>query len=260
MAGPHALRPRRTCIAWLAAGLFGLTAQAHADTARIAVAANFTEAAKEIAKRFERATGHDAILSFGSTGQLYTQITQAAPFDVFLAADHKRPQMALDAGLAVPGTLITYATGKIVLFSKDRDLVTGAETLKLDTFTKIAIANPQTAPYGAAAVEAMKALDVYDALSPKVVRGNNIAQVYQFIETGNAEIGFVALSQIARQQTGSRWIVPTDLYAPITQDAVLLERGSDNAAARTFLTFLNSADANAVKKEFGYGTADEQGH
>ncbi len=113
---------------------------------------------------------------------------------------------------------------------------------------------------GAAAVEAMKALDVYDALSPKVVRGNNIAQVYQFIETGNAEIGFVALSQIARQQTGSRWIVPTDLYAPITQDAVLLECGSDNAAARTFLTFLNSADANAVKKEFGYGTADEQGH
>jgi molybdate transport system substrate-binding protein len=260
MAGPHAIRRRRNCMAWLAALLLGFTAPAHAETARIAVAANFTEAAKEIAKRFERATGHDAILSFGATGQLYTQITQAAPFDVFLAADQKRPQMVLDAGLAVPGSRVTYATGKIVLFSKDSDLVTGAETLKQDTFAKIAIANPETAPYGAAAVEAMKALDVYDALSPKVVQGNNIAQVYQFIETGNAEIGFVALSQIARQQSGSRWIVPTDLFAPIAQDAVLLERGSDNAAARAFLTFLNGAEANAVKKEFGYGTADEQGH
>jgi molybdate transport system substrate-binding protein len=227
-----------------------------AGEAKIAVAANFTNAAKEIGTRFENATGHKAIFSFGSTGQLYTQITQDAPFEVFLAADRKRPKMAVDAGLAVPGTLFTYATGKIVLFSKTANLIEGAETLNDGTFTKIAIANPTTAPYGAAAVEVMKALDVYDALSPKIVQGNNIAQTFQFVETGNAELGFLALSQVAQHDGGSRWIVPDSLYEPIAQDAVLLKRGAGNDAAHSFLDFLKGPEARAVKEKYGYGVGD----
>jgi molybdate transport system substrate-binding protein len=246
------------CAAFLAAASVAyLTALgAQAGEVKVAVAANFTDAAKEIGALFATASGHKAIYSFGSTGQLYTQISQAAPFEVFLSADHARPKKAVDEGLAVKGSLFTYATGRIVLFSKDKGMVTEEATLKSGTFAKIAIANPATAPYGAAAVQTMKALGVYDALSARIVQGNNIAQTYQFVDTGNAEVGFIALSQIALHDKGSRWVVPESLYATIAQDAVLLKRGADNPAALAFAAFLKSAEARRVKEKYGYGSGD----
>ena len=232
------------------------SAVAQAGEVKVAVAANFTQAAKEIGALFEKTTGHKAVFSFGSTGQLYTQITQDAPFEVFLAADQARPTKAVDEGLAVPNSRFTYATGKIVLFSKDPDLIQGEATLRDGKFHKIAIANPATAPYGAAAVEVMNALGVYDALSAKIVQGNNIAQTYQFVETDNAELGFVALSQVADHTDGSRWLVPDNLYSTISQDAVLLKRGAGNEAARAFLNFLSGPEARKVKEKYGYGAGE----
>lgn len=223
-----------------------------AGQTNVAVAANFTEAAKEIATAFQAETGHDATLSFGSTGQLYTQITQEAPFEVFLAADAERPEQAVTDGLAKAENRFTYAIGKVVLWSKDPALVKGGETLPDGGFEKIAIANPETAPYGAAAVEAMKKLGVLDALRPRIVQGNNISQTFQFIDTGNAELGFVALSQLAGVKGGSRWEVPADLYTPIRQDAVLLEKGAGNEAATAFFAFLRSGTATAIIEKYGY--------
>ncbi len=226
---------------------------AAAGTATVAVAANFTDAAQELAALFEKETGNKVVFSFGSTGQLFAQISQGAPFDAFLSADQNRPKKALADGYAVPGTAFTYATGKIVLFSASPTLVSGADTLKKPAFEKIAIANPASAPYGAAAVETMKALGVYAALAAKIVQGESITQTYQFVGTGNAQLGFVALSQLAGRSEGSRWVVPQALYAPIAQDAVLLKHGESNPAARAFLTFLKSPQARAVKEKFGYG-------
>lgn len=251
-------RPTGPIAAWLAVTL-ALACDASsswAGEARLAVAANFTEAAKEIADLFEQTTGHRAVFSFGSTGLLYTQITQQAPFEAFLAADRERPRKAVDEGFAVADSLFTYATGKLVLFSKDTARVTGPNALKEAGFAKIAIANPLTAPYGAAAVEAMKALGVYDVLQPKIVQGTNIAQTYQFVETGNAEVGFVALSQVVRHEEGSRWLVPEDLYSPIAQDAVLLKQGEDSEAALAFMAFLRGPEAHAVKEKYGYGAGE----
>lgn len=240
----------------LVALLVGLAATGSAVAAeiRVAVAANFIEPAKEIGALFAKATGHHAVFSSGATGQLLAQITQDAPFEVFLAADQATPQKSIDEGFAVAGTRFTYATGRLALFSKDPALVQGEATLREGRFSKLAIGNPATAPYGAAAVEAMKALGVYDALASRLVQGNNIAQAYQFVETGNAELGFVALSQIVRHTDGSRWLVPGSLHAPIAQDAVLLKRGADSAAARAFLAFLRGPEARVVLERFGYGT------
>ncbi|WP_243448309.1 molybdate ABC transporter substrate-binding protein [Candidatus Thiosymbion oneisti] len=224
-----------------------------AQKVRIAVAANFTAAAKEIGVLFAQATGHEASYSFGSTGQLYAQITQGAPFEVFLAADQVRPAQAVAAGLAVADSRFTYATGRLVLFSRDESLVTDETTLHNPGITKVAITNPVTAPYGAAAVAVMKALGVYVGLAPRLVRGNNIGQTYQFVATGNAEVGFVALSQVARHNKGSRWPVPDHLHPPLAQDAVLLRRGADNRAAHGFLAFLKGPAAAAVKMRYGYG-------
>lgn len=226
---------------------------AHAGEARIAVAANFTDAAREIASAFEAETGHKAVMSFGSTGQLYAQIIQEAPFEVFLAADAERPARALEEGFGVKDTAFTYAIGRIVLWSADADMVKGEETLRQGAFDRIALANPQTAPYGAAAVEAMRALGVYDTLAAKVVRGNNIAQAFQFVETGNAELGFVAAAQVADSDAGSRWDVPTELHVPIRQDAVLLRNGEGKEAAIAFLEFLKGPVAAAVIEGYGYG-------
>lgn len=232
--------------------LMGAT-NARASEARVAVAANFTAAATEIGALFTKVTGYKVRFSFGSTGTLYAQIAQGAPFDAFLAADQLRPSTVLANGLAVAGSRFTYATGRIVLFSMDKGTVAGAGTLKNGSFARLAIANPLTAPYGAAAIQAMKALGVYDTLKGKIVEGTNIAQTYQYVRTGNAEVGFVALSQVAVHDQGSRWVVPENLYAPIAQDAVLLKRGSGNAAARAFLDFLKGKQAAAVKKKYGYG-------
>ena len=223
------------------------------EAAQVAVAANFTAPAKEIAALFKQKTGHEAVLSFGSSGQIYTQIQQDAPFQVFLSADAKRPQEAVDAGFAVADSRFTYAVGKLVLWSKSLDLSKAEDVLKANAFSKISIANPAAAPYGAAAVETMKALGLYDSLQAKVVQGNSIAQAYQFIDTGNAELGFVALSQLAKVTAGSRWVVPQSLYKPILQDAVLLKKGDDSAPARAFLAFLKTPEARAIIEKYGYG-------
>jgi molybdate transport system substrate-binding protein len=244
---------RRLAFGFLAGAMIASGAARAADT-NVAVAANFTEPAKEIAWLFAGKSASKAILSFGATGQLYAQITQAAPFQVFLSADQSTPKKLVDDGLAVGDSLFTYAVGKIVLFSRDAELVKGEQTLRDGKFNKVAIANPVTAPYGAAAIEAMKALGVYEKLTGKVVQGSNIAQTFQFVETGNAELGFVGLSQVIERPGGSRWIVPASLYAPIRQDAVLLKAGAGNEAARAFVAFLKGPEAAAVIEKLGYGT------
>jgi molybdate transport system substrate-binding protein len=250
---------RRFVFAMLAiACAIGVTRPAAAAEINVAVAANFTEASKEIAAAFERKTGNKVLLSFGSSGQFYTQITQDAPFQVFLSADQERPEKAVAEGLAVPDSRFTYAVGKLVLWSRDPKVVTGADTLKQGNFSKVAIANPAAAPYGAAAIETMKALNVYDTLQPKIVQGNNIAQTFQFIDTGNAELGFVALSQVVDHSEGSRWLVSANLYAPIKQDAVLLKKGAGNEAAMAFIDFLKGPEAAAIEAKFGYGTPESK--
>jgi molybdate transport system substrate-binding protein len=256
MACPPASIPRRLLPAITVAVLAVAAApRAHAGETLVAVAANFTAAAQEIGAAFTEATGHDVRFSFGSTGKLYAQISHGAPFDAFLAADAARPEKAEAEGLAVPGSRFTYALGRIVLFSADPDLVdkAGAVLKDPEAFDKLAIANPVTAPYGAAAVEALTALAVHDAITPKLVQGDSIAQTLQFVTTGNAQLGFVALSQVAGHDDGSRWLVPQDLYAPIRQDAVLLTPGTDNAAALAFLDFLRGPNAAAVMDRYGYG-------
>jgi molybdate transport system substrate-binding protein len=225
---------------------------ASAGQTNVAVAANFTEPAKEIAAAFKARTGHEAVLSFGSSGQFFTQITQDAPFQVFLSADDERPKKLVDQGLGVVDSRFTYAIGKLVLWSKDPGLVKGEETLRSGSFAKVAICDPAAAPYGAAAVEAMRSLKLYDTLQPKLVTGANIAQAFQFVDTGNAELGFVALSQVAGDKAGSRWTVPQNLYKPIRQDAVLLKKGADNEAATAFLSYLKGPEARAIIEKYGY--------
>ncbi len=225
----------------------------HADaaTVTVAVAANFTEPARDIAAAYKNKTGNDTVLSFGASGQLYTQVTQDAPFEVLLSADMERPKKAIDEGFGVAGSQFTYATGKLVLWSRTPDLVKDGETLKAGSFNKLSIANPASAPYGAAAIETLKALGLYDGLAPKIVQGHSIGQAFQFVESGNAELGFVALSQLAGQ-AGSRWIVPEALHAPIRQDAVLLTKGVANEAAVSFMAFLKGPEAKAVIEKYGY--------
>ncbi len=229
-----------------------VSTSALASQTNVAVAANFTDAAKEIAIEFANKTGHEAVLSFGTSGQLFTQITQDAPFQVFLSADSERPWKLVDQGLAATESRFTYAVGKLVLWSKLPQLDIGVDTLKTSAFSTLSIANPATAPYGAAAVETMKALGVYEALRAKIVQGNSIAQAFQFIDTRNAELGFVALSQVAGNTSESRWLVPNELYTPIRQDAVLLKKGESNDAATSFVAFLKGPEARAIIEKFGY--------
>lgn len=231
-------------------------AGAHAGEAKIAVAANFTEPAKEIASAFETATGHKLGLSFGATGHFYAQIAQGAPFDVLVSADKTIPAKAVAEGHAVGGTAFTYAVGRLVLYSKSKDVSDGETVLKEGKFSRIAIANPATAPYGVAAIETLKVLGIADALQARTVQGNNIAQTFHFVDSGNAEVGFVALSQVIFLKAGSRWLVPPHLHSPIAQDAVLLKAGANNAAAKAFLSYLKSKDGRAVIEKFGYGVGE----
>jgi molybdate transport system substrate-binding protein len=228
-------------------------AVAFAAEVKVAVAANFTEPAKEIAARFKAKTGHDAALSFGASGQFYAQIANGAPFEVFLSADRERPEKAEADGLAVPGTRFTYAIGRLVLYSKTPGLVDAkGAVLASGKFAKIAIADPKAAPYGVAAVETLKTRRVYTTLQPKIVQGSSITQAYQFIDTGAAELGFIALSQVVTVKGGSRWIVPATDHTPIDQQAVLLKTGADSAAAKAFLAFLKSSEAKAIIRKYGY--------
>lgn len=231
-----------------------LPAGAAAGEVKIAVAANFTAAANDLAAAFTAATGHTAVLSFGSTGKLYTQIVSGAPFAVFLAADDKAPATAEAEGHAVAGSRFTYAIGKLVLYSTDPQLIDDkGAVLAGGTFDKLAIANPTTAPYGEAAVAVLKQRGLYETLAPKLVQGDNIAQAYQFVVTGNAALGFVALAQVAKQTGGSKWLVPQEDYRPIRQDAVLTKAGETSDVAKAFLAFLKSAEARAIVEGYGYG-------
>jgi len=236
------------------AGLWAaLTTQASAAEVTVAVAANFTAPAKELGEQFKAKTGYTVDYSFGASGQLYTQITQGAPFDILLSADADRPAKAEKEGWGVAGTRFTYAIGKLVLWSANPALVDkDGAVLKQGSFMHLAVANPKTAPYGAAAVEAMKALGVYNAIEPKIVTGENIAQTYQFVASGNAELGFVALSQVVTENKGSRWLVPANLHSPILQDAILLKQGEQNSFAKVFLTYLRGPEALKIIARYGY--------
>ena len=247
----------RRAIAVLTVMLGGVVS-AYAADARVAVATNFRDACTEIGQAFGAATGHRAVFSFGSTGQLYAQIVQGAPYDVFLAADEARVGRALAEGLAIKGSRQTYATGRLVLFSMHKSLVTGRDTLASSSFDRLAIADPAIAPYGAAAVQVLRALAVHDRIRDKLVRGQNVAQAYQFVYSANADLGLVAQSQVALHEQGSRWVVPEHLHEPIKQDAVLLRHGAANDAARAFLEFLRGPQADAVRSRFGYGWLGER--
>lgn len=236
------------------AGFLLIAGPVRASEVPVAVAANFTEPAKEIAAAFKKATGNDAVLSFGASGQFYTQITHGAPYQVFLSADVDRAQKAEQDGVGVPGTRFVYATGQLVLYSTTPGLVDGQGAILKSPgrFQKLSIADPGAAPYGAAAIQTMAKLGVYNTLKPKIVQGSSITQAYQFIATGAAELGFVALSQVIDVPGGSRWMAPESLHKPIDQAAILLFTGDRKPAARAFLAFLKGPEARAIILRYGY--------
>jgi len=242
----------RSLVPLLALLWLGFAGRSQAAQTHVAVAANFTEPAREIADLFRQKTGHEAVLIFGASGAFFTQITHHAPFEVFLSADEERPRLAVEQGFAVPESRFTYAIGKLVLWSRVLDVTDGKAALSGGKFSRLAIANPNSAPYGAAAVETMKALGVFDALKGKLVRGSSISQAFQFVDSRNAELGFVALAQLHGVTGGTHWLVPENLHSPIRQDAVLLKRGANDEASKAFLAFLKGPEARAIIESFGY--------
>lgn len=243
--------PVRLFLALLAVMLPG---PANAAEVSAAVAANFTRPAEELGAAFTARTGDSVVFSFGATGQLYAQISQGAPFQVFLSADDTRPSQAVADGLGVDGSVFTYAVGKVVLYSPTLDLTDGVAVLEAGAFQHIAIADPAAAPYGAAAVAVIDALGLTGAIAPKQVTGENISQALQFVDSGNAELGFVARSQVAGKPASQVWVVPAELHSPILQDAVLLKPGESEPAARAFLDFLASGEGRAIIRKYGYET------
>jgi molybdate transport system substrate-binding protein len=227
-----------------------------AGEVHVAVAANFLAPMQAIAADFAHDTGHRAIVTGGATGSLYAQIRNGAPFEVFLSADQKTPERLDSEGFVVPGQRFTYAVGKLVLFSATPGLVDGKGAILMDgRFTHLAIANPKTAPYGAAGYETLKAMGLGDAVQAKIVQGENIGQTFEFVSSGNAELGFVALSQVAapgKPAKGSWWLVPAPLYSPIRQDGVLLKAGAGSDAAKALVDYLRSEKAKAVIRSYGY--------
>ncbi|MFT3734303.1 MAG: molybdate ABC transporter substrate-binding protein [Rhodocyclaceae bacterium] len=236
--------------------LVGLVSPAFADEVKVAVAANFSAPIQKIAPDFEKDTGHKLVISTGATGAFYAQIKNGAPFEVFLSADDETPAKLEAEGAGIKGSRFTYAVGKLVLWSARPGYVDGkGEVLTKGDFAKISIANPKTAPYGAAGIEVMKKLGVLETLQPKIVQGENISQAFQFVSTGNAELGFVALSQVWQDgalKSGSAWIVPQADYTQIKQDAILLSPGAGKPAADALLKYLKSDKARAAIKSYGY--------
>jgi molybdate transport system substrate-binding protein len=228
-----------------------LPSAARAETISVAVAANFTGVAEQLAPLFKAETGHEVSYSFGSTGQLYAQITQGAPFQVFLAADAQRPSLAVSEGLGVAGTVFTYALGSLALYGATMDVGDGEAVLHAGDFDKLAIADPMAAPYGQAALETLERLAVLEPIEPKLVTGENIGQTLQFVESGSAELGFVAASQVLGKP--GIWLVPQEYYTLIRQDAVLLRTGENSGAAQAFMDFLQGETARAVIEASGYG-------
>ncbi len=233
-----------------------LAIPAHAAEVQVAVAANFAAPMQKIAAQFGKESGHKAVLAFGATGKFYAQIRNGAPFEVFLAADDATPAKLEREGATVNGSRFTYAIGRLALWSARPELVDDkGAVLKQGDFTHLAIANPRVAPYGAAALETLKALGLLDVVQPKFVYGENIAQAYQFVASGNAQLGFVATSQVfegGKLKSGSAWIVPASLHSPIRQDAVILEKGRGNPAADALMRFLKSDQAKRIIRQYGY--------
>lgn len=241
------------------ASLFAILAiagAAHGGEVQLAVAANFAGPMEKLASEFERDTGHKAIVATGATGKFYAQIRNGAPFEVLLAADDETPVKLETEGHAVAGSRFTYAVGRLVLWSaRDGVVDAGGNVLKTGTYRHLAIANPKTAPYGAAAVATLRKLGLYDTVQALLVQGENIAQAWQFASTGNAELGFVAQAQVWRDgrfTSGSGWIVPAAMHDPIRQDAALLVKGANNPAARALLQFLRTDKAKAIIRSYGY--------
>ena len=241
---------------WAVAALLLVSELAAADEIRVAVASNFATASEAIARRFEEVSDHRVTLVFGSTGKHYAQIVNGAPFEAFFAADAQRPRLLESEGLVVPSSRFTYAVGRLVLWSLEEDYV-DSEGLVLERgeFRHLAIANPRLAPYGRAAQEVLQSLGLRERLQGSLVRGENIGQTFQFVRSGNAEIGFVALSQLMSPkenlEIGSKWVAPETLHSPIYQQAVLLK---DTVAARAFLAFVKSEEARSIIRSFGYQT------
>ena len=246
--------PKPGVLPALIVAAFALSARA--NEVSVAVAANFAAPLARIGEGFTAATGHTLKVSAGSTGKLYAQVVAGAPFEVLIAADDEAPRKLIREGLAVTGSNYTYAIGRLVLWSAQPGVVDAqGAVLAAGRFAHVAIANPKLAPYGRAGMEVLRARGLGDALAPKLVTAESIAQAYQFVATGNAELGFVALSQVigAGPATGSYWLVPPSLYGEIRQDAVLLKTGEKNAAAAALLSYLKSAPAKAMIASYGYG-------
>lgn len=227
-----------------------------ADEVQVAVAANFTAPIQAIAADFEKDTGHKLVAAYGATGQFYTQIKNGAPFEVFLAADDTTPEKLEKEGDTVKGSRFTYAIGTLALWSAKQGYVDDkGEVLLKNQYLHLSIANPKAAPYGLAATQVLAKLKLTEATQSKLVEGQNITQAYQFVSTGNAELGFVALSQIYKDgkvSSGSAWIVPDDMHDPIKQDAVILNKGKDNPAAKALVEYLKGPKAAAVIESYGY--------
>ena len=239
----------------LAATLLLAASGASAGEVTVAVAANAAEAVEALAADFEERTGHRVTVTVGSTGKLYAQILHGAPFDVFLAADQERPRLLVERGLAVDDSQRTYAIGRLVLWSSDPTLEASAETLRSGSFRRLAIANPDLAPYGAAARDLLRELGLWESLRSKIVVGENVGQSFTMAASGNAELGFVSLATALSPRhgrEGSYWEIPEHLHTPIRQDAVLLERARKNQAARDFLRFLDTPRALATIELFGF--------
>lgn len=244
---------------WLICVCAFFPSMAPAAEVRVAVAANFTGTLRQLGAQFERETGNHLLISAGSTGKLYVQIKNGAPFDVLLAADVEHPQRLEQEHLAVPGTRFTYARGVLVLWSPDPHRIDAkGEMLTRGQFTRLAIANPAIAPYGAAARQALRQLGLWDRIQARLVQGEDIGQTFQFVATHNADAGLVAMAQVREapaQLRGSLWVVPPALYHPIEQQAVLLQSAASNAAARAFMRFLAGAPARRIVEAAGYQTA-----
>ena len=236
--------------------VFFISSAASADDVHVAVAANFTAPMQKILLQFEKDTGHKAIVTFGATGKFYAQIKNGAPFEVFLAADDKTPARLEKEAFTVAGSRFTYAIGKLVLWSAKSAFVDDqGEVLKKGDFQYLSVANPKLAPYGAAVVETLKALGLLDALQPKFVQAENISQAFQFVSSGNAPLGFVAMSQVyenGKLKSGSAWIIPSKLYSPIRQDGVILDKGRGKPAAEALVKYLQSEKIKTLIKSYGY--------
>lgn len=241
----------------LAAPLQIASSEAHADEVQVAVAANFTAPMQKIAATFEQDTGHKAALSFGTVGKFLAQMKAGGPFEVLVSSDQETPDALVRDGLAINDARFSYAVGKLVLWSAAPDVVDGkGEVLRSGTFQHLALANPRLAVYGAAGQAVMKKLGVWETIEPRIVTAENITQAYQFVATGNAELGFVAFSQIVgpdgKVAKGSAWMVPADLYPRLTQDVILLAPGKTNPAAKALVAYLRSEKARSVILSYGY--------